>query len=79
MKPSVCRKAAWIELTVSVTSVDDHSKLNARYFCASNDENRLEEGRFLLAGKRPYYNQFEDHRHGIAGAEGGAPGAVGHH
>ena len=62
MKPSVCRKAAWIELTVSVTSVDDHSKLNARYFCASNDENRLEEGRFLLAGKRPYYNQFEEHR-----------------
>ena len=22
---------------------------------------------------------YEDHRHGIAGAEGGAPGAVGHH
>ena len=43
MKPSVCRKGAWIELTVPVTSVGICSKQNARFYFFAADCIRNED------------------------------------
>ena len=52
------------ESMVLITSYEHKVEVvkTSTFFCASNDENGLKEGRFLLAGKRPYCNQFEEHR-----------------